>query len=125
MAKSFYETVKGLVPAGFIDHHESDLYVRDTPLTRSLVRQFGLNSSTFTSKVDGQRWLDVPFAYEPFWTKKSKKAHAKVKHPSYAVSYWVPAERFWQFAGEGSQEWAKERAEWLRERDHKVRVRKV
>lgn len=73
MAKSFYQTVKSILPPMFIDHHESDLYIRDTPTTRALVRQFGLNSSTFTSKVDGQRWLDVPFAYEPFWDKKAKK----------------------------------------------------
>ena len=77
MAKSFYETIKSLVPASFIDHHESDLYVRDTPAVRLVIRQFGLNSSGFTSKVDGQRWLDVPFAYEPFWTKKTKTARKR------------------------------------------------
>ena len=73
MAKSFYQTIKDLVPAGFIDHHESDLYVRDTPMVRAVIRQFGRESSAFTSKVDGHRWLDVPFAYEPFWDKKAKK----------------------------------------------------
>jgi hypothetical protein len=128
MAKSFYETIKGLVPASFIDHHESDLYVRDTPLVRAIVRQFGRESRGFTSDVDGQRWLDIPFAYEPFWEKKArgaKKAHAKVKESTHSVSYWVPKERFWQFAGEGSQQWANERAKWLRDRDHKVRIRKL
>lgn len=73
MAKSLYETLKGLLPANYIDHHESDLYVRHTPLTVSIVRQFGANSSTFTSKVDGHRWLDIPFAYAPFWAKKAKR----------------------------------------------------
>ena len=24
--------------------------------------------------LDGKRWLDVPFAYEPFWEKKSRAA---------------------------------------------------
>jgi len=93
MAKSFYETIKGLVPASFIDHHESDLYVRDTPLVRAIIRQFGRESSSFTSKVDGHRWLDVPFAYEPFWTKKAasrganKESHATMRtHHVYRVS---------------------------------------
>ena len=91
MAKSFYQTVKGLVPASYLDHHESDLYVRDTPLVRALVRQFGLNSSYFTSKVDNQRWIDVPFAYEPYWEKKAssrggKRSHATMqKHHMYRV----------------------------------------
>jgi hypothetical protein len=73
MGKSFYRTLKGLMPASFIDHHESDLYVRDTPVARLVILQFGLNSSYFTSKDDGHRWIDVPFAYEPFWTKKTKR----------------------------------------------------
>ena len=72
MAKSFYQTLKRLVPASYLDHHESDLYVRDTPIARLVIRQFGRESSGFTSKVDGQRWLDVPFAYEPFWNKKTR-----------------------------------------------------
>lgn len=71
MAKSFYETIKDLVPRDYIDHRESDLYVRDTPVTRLVIRQFGRESSAFTSPVDGQRWLDVPFGYEPFWKKKA------------------------------------------------------
>ena len=70
MAKTFYETIKGLLPPEYIDHHESDLYVRDTPVSRIVIRQFGRESSSFTSPVDGQRWFDIPFAYEPFWKKK-------------------------------------------------------
>lgn len=73
MAQSFYKTLKGLVPPEQIDHHASDLYVLDTPVARLVIRQFGRESSGFTSQIDGKRWLDVPFAYEPFWTKKSKQ----------------------------------------------------
>ena len=82
MAKSFYETLKGLVPPAQIDHHASDLYVLDTPVARLVIRQFGLNSSSFTSQIDGKRWLDVPFAYEPFWEKKSKRSHATIASPA-------------------------------------------
>lgn len=72
MAKSLYQTLKGLLPAAYLDHHESDLYVRKTPLTVSIIRQFGANVSSFKSDKDGHEWLDVPFAYEPFWEKKAK-----------------------------------------------------
>lgn len=76
MAKSFYQTLKDLgVP---LDHHESDLYVRDTPAARLAIKQFGVKATAFTSQIDGQRWFDVPFAYEPFWAKKSGRAHATI-----------------------------------------------
>ena len=32
----------------------------------------------------------------------------------WTVSYYVDAERYWQFAGEGSREWAQERAAYLK-----------
>ena len=42
----------------------------------------------------------------------------------WTVSYYVPAERYWQFAGEGSREWARERAAYLKSSGHKqVRIR--
>lgn len=78
--KSLYQTLKDLgVP---LDHHESDLYVRDTPAARLVIKQFGLKATAFTSQIDGQRWLDVPFAYEPFWAKKSGRSHAVIAAPA-------------------------------------------
>jgi hypothetical protein len=42
----------------------------------------------------------------------------------WTVSYYVDAERYWQFAGEGSREWATERAAYLKRNGHKqVRIR--
>jgi hypothetical protein len=42
----------------------------------------------------------------------------------WTVSYYVDAERYWQFAGEGSQAWARERAAYLKGSGHeKVRIR--
>ena len=73
MAKSFYKTLKDLLPRSELDHHESDLYVLDSPLARTVIRQFGRESTSFISNVDKKRWLDVPFAYEPFWDKKRKQ----------------------------------------------------
>jgi hypothetical protein len=73
VAMSFYKTLKGLVPPDQLDHHESDLYVLDTPVARLVIRQFGRESTGFISQIDKKRWLDVPFAYEPFWEKKQKQ----------------------------------------------------
>lgn len=70
---SFYQTLKGLVPSDQLDHHASDLYVLDTPVARLVIRQFGRESTSFTSPIDKKRWLDVPFAYEPFWNKKKRR----------------------------------------------------
>jgi hypothetical protein len=42
----------------------------------------------------------------------------------WCVSYYVDAERYWQFAGEGSRQWAQERAAYLKRNGHKqVRIR--
>jgi hypothetical protein len=53
-----------------LDHHESDLYVLDTPEARAIVEASGAVFTSFVSATDGKNWLDVPFAYEPFWTAR-------------------------------------------------------
>jgi hypothetical protein len=73
---SLYQDLKA---AGLpTDHHESDLYVIDTPAARALIAKHGKRGSGFTSQIDGKRWLDVPFAYDPFWAKKSGRAHSTI-----------------------------------------------
>ena len=59
-----------------LDHHESDLYIRDTPAARDLLAEHGVKVdrySTFKSDTDGHRWIDVPFEYKPFWEKKARQ----------------------------------------------------
>ncbi len=60
-----------------LDNHESDLYVRDTPEARAILNQHGQKFTTFTSDADGQRWLDVPFMYAPFWRKKGMTGNGR------------------------------------------------
>ena len=60
------------------DHHESDLYVPDTPATRGLARVYGHRFTTFLHAVNGERWLDVPFAYDP-WFQRAGGEAAKSK----------------------------------------------
>lgn len=74
-ASGAHSLYKELVAAGVpIDHHESDLYVLDTRVARGILAAHGKKGTPFTSQVDGRRWIDVPFAYEPFWEKASRAA---------------------------------------------------
>ena len=65
-----------LVAAGCdIDHHESDLYVRATPEADAIIEAWqikhGVNREVFRSAIDHSKWYDIPFAYDPFWSKKA------------------------------------------------------
>lgn len=52
--------------------HESDLYVPVNLVTAALVTAYEHknNVTTFTSNIDGNRWYDIPFAYDPYWESK-------------------------------------------------------
>lgn len=63
------ELVRAGVP---YDHHESDLYLLDTPQAREILARHGLKGERFTSQIDGKAWLDVPFAYSPWWQDKQR-----------------------------------------------------
>ncbi len=59
-----------------VDNHESDLYAKVTPESTRILEEAGItvdghNASVFTSQVDGQKWYDLPFRYEPFWHDKA------------------------------------------------------
>lgn len=98
--KSLYQALKA---AGVrTDHHESDLYVLDTPIARALLASHGKKASGFTSQIDGKRWLDVPFAYDPFWAKKEqtrrdapsgeRTVKAATRKPAHAATKRAPKE---------------------------------
>jgi hypothetical protein len=59
-------------------NHESDLYVPDTPEVRAILAKHRPEPSTtrgFTNQAPphvGERWLDVPFAYDPWWEAKNR-----------------------------------------------------
>lgn len=58
-------------------NHESDLYIPDTPESRAILAKYpthAKNARSFPNMVrDGERWIDVPFAFEPFWDAKTRK----------------------------------------------------
>ena len=60
------ELLKIGIPAADIDHHESDLYVKITPLSKKWLEtyQFKGNVTTFRSNIEPHDlWYDVPFGY--------------------------------------------------------------
>ncbi len=58
-----------------IDSHESDLYVEDSETSRAIIRAHASPQqkgtlTPFRHAADGTRWLDLPFAYSPWWRKR-------------------------------------------------------
>lgn len=68
-------------------NHQSDLYFPATPEALAILARYPLqkgNSKYFTNQAPpnvGERWVDVPFAFQPFWDKvrarRAKEIHAK------------------------------------------------
>ena len=83
MPSLYKDLVRARIPT---DHHESDLYVLDTPEARATINRYGYKFRTFTSNLDHKRWIDVPFAYEPFWEKKeqAKRVAVTPRKPAHA-----------------------------------------
>lgn len=56
--------------------HESDLYLPDTAEAREILARHPLqksNATRFRSQIDGKTWIDIPFAYLPFWEAKARQ----------------------------------------------------
>ena len=66
--KTLYDEI---VEAGIaIDKHESDLYIVDCPKAREILARYPRQERIargFRSTLDGNLWIDVPFAFEPWW----------------------------------------------------------
>lgn len=58
------------------DHHESDLYLRDTPQARELLKSANASFTVFRSTLDNKQWLDIPFAYWPHLNRRKAVRHA-------------------------------------------------
>lgn len=67
--RDLYAIAVAVLPTGDIDHHETDLYIRKSPLTDALVDlyQYRRNVTTFRAADGSGLWYDVPFAYAPAW----------------------------------------------------------
>ena len=65
MIKDIYKEAIEKMPAEHIDHWCSDLYLKVTPTSRILVKNYEHKShvTTFKDNIDGALWYDIPFAY--------------------------------------------------------------
>ncbi len=53
-----------------LDNHESDLYAKDTDISRAILQDYPHTYSGFLNQQDGQAWLDIPFAFDPWWEER-------------------------------------------------------
>ena len=60
-----------------MDSHESDLYLKDTPEARRIVEEWreesGRDGFVTYFHIDGAQWMDIPFAFDPFWEAKARR----------------------------------------------------
>lgn len=57
-----------------MDNHESDLYVLIDDISRPILDQHSpMGATKFRSELDGKLWMDIPFAYLPYWERKEEK----------------------------------------------------
>lgn len=55
-----------------IENHESDLHTPATPEARAIIHKHpGAIISYFRCNITVATWIEVPFAYDPFWSKQS------------------------------------------------------
>ena len=52
-----------------IGSHESDLHVKDSPISRSIIQRHEVPATQFRSTIDNMLWWEVCFHYDPFWQK--------------------------------------------------------
>lgn len=71
---TFYEKAVSILPSSCIDHHESDLYLKHSKDTLTLLSEYEYKNQVkpFVSPLDNCVWYDVPFAYVPYWSEKCK-----------------------------------------------------
>lgn len=69
--KTLYEQAVELMDKDEISHHESDLYLKVTPVSLPLIDkyEFGSKVTRFISQIDGGLWFEIPFAHDPYWER--------------------------------------------------------
>jgi len=67
----YYKLLRAKVP---MDSHESDLYVKDTPTARAILADWPFGRlGRFKNNINGEIYIDIPFAYAPYWEKKVRR----------------------------------------------------
>lgn len=76
------ETVFSVLEAAGLTrgHYSSDLYAADCPDAVAIVQKAGQSFTRFRSEIDGERLLDLPFAYAPYWVRLMACERAPALH---------------------------------------------
>lgn len=72
---TIYDEVKAT--GGYIDNHESDLYIEVNVLNDDILSRYPLQKSTattFINRVTGKLCYDVPFSYIQWWAARTAAA---------------------------------------------------
>lgn len=75
MSEVYAELVAAMPPEE-IDHHESDLYVKATPVSIRIIKEADIPhgmAERFVDQITGTVWYDLAFAYMPFWAERIGK----------------------------------------------------
>lgn len=73
-----------------VDHHESDLYLKHGRIANDIIAKYRARSamrvgiSTFSSKIDGSLWYEIPFGYTPFWDANLAKRNIETRRAELA-----------------------------------------
>lgn len=73
-AKTLLHTARQQMKPEEIDSHESDLYLKVTPISRKLIQQYDFHCQVeqFRSAIDHTLWYDIPFANSEWFEEKCK-----------------------------------------------------
>jgi hypothetical protein len=84
-------------------------------------RAFGLALLKVATSIDKESFVDSPSLTQRFDFEPAPR------NAVYSLAYWVPEERFWQFAGEGRLQWVRDRKKTLRESmpGYRFRIRAI
>ena len=71
MINIYERAVKKMKPEE-IDHWQTDLYLKVTPVSQKLVEEYDYKNqvSIFESNLGDGLWYDIPFAYTPEWERR-------------------------------------------------------
>lgn len=73
--KTIYSQAVEKIPSSEIGSHQSDLYLKQTDESDKLIKnyEFKSNVTIFRCQTDGSPWYEIPFAYDPFWSKLNRQ----------------------------------------------------
>lgn len=70
---TLYKELKQVNKSEDIANHYSDLYVKYTEENVAIIKRKGYGYSIFRNEIDGERWIEIVGAYDPYWNAKRER----------------------------------------------------